>query len=147
MSVELIEDPGDIADVSAQALYVIADNDCLPVDYARSLGGSKPTFEERPSFIATKRGKIVETIVAEDYFIPEDYYGLGPCKWRLALVSIILHRGAIHNSVSASVRNNHSSWFCPYRQGNFPSNHCMGTPLPNAAVRTFRVKTSIDRVD
>lgn len=80
--------------------YQIANENCVPVNYGRALGGVKlsyPTYLNlRPIQISKKR---FEVLVSKDSILPEDYWGLGVCKWKFIGVSLTLEIGGTRDSI------------------------------------------------
>lgn len=72
--------------------YGIEKNSCIPIDYTRSLGGSKPFFRERRKIKFTRISDIeYQAHVFSDLIANEDYYGLGVCEWKLGSVVAEIH--------------------------------------------------------
>lgn len=99
ISLTLLEDPGDITHVTGAMNYTIANRDCLPTDYTMALGGMKPKFREEKIIPISSLGETYTATVYEDFFLSEDYYGLGVCNWKVEGIGISLHRGSVTNVV------------------------------------------------
>lgn len=97
VSLSLQDDPGDITRVSAAMNYTVANTDCLPTDYTKALGGIKPKFSQEKELPVMRKGNAYVAMVAEDEFLPENYYGLGTCHWKVGGIAFFLHRGPVTN--------------------------------------------------
>lgn len=105
--VDLDEDPGDIAYVTAGINYKISNAGCVPVDYGRSIGGSRPIFREEKRISVERHGKIFSARVFKDLLKDDDYYGLGICRWEIDGFGMQLHRGVVTNIVGAPLSDMH----------------------------------------
>ena len=65
--------------------------DCVPVDYTRSLGGSRPRFERVvPIMFARANRASFNGKIAKDALLNEDYYGQGACRWEITAIQAAL---------------------------------------------------------
>lgn len=90
ISLEFLDDrKRPSGDVTGVITYEIKNRNCMPVDYARSLGGSRPMVfrgeHVRLNKIAENRYVIS---LYTDKFIDENYYELGVCKWQINSISM-----------------------------------------------------------
>ncbi len=97
VTLSLIESPGDVSHVTARMNYKIANADCVPIDYTRSLGGSTPTFRHSKELPIITEDKTYAVSIAEDQIQPEDYYGRGVCRWEVDGIAFFIHRGSVTN--------------------------------------------------
>lgn len=92
--------------VTGQVGYSIVNRShCVPIDPRRSLGGSRPSFNETISAPVTMVSEnTYEIIFYDDAILGEDYYGKGVCNWSSSpgfrfifsgVVFIVRQRGGI----------------------------------------------------
>jgi hypothetical protein len=86
-----LEDPGaPITKVYGIATYQIANRkECLPIDYNRSLGGSRHTYHHKIDFdLALREDGSYAGKVYLDQMVDGNFYGLETCHWQLANVGV-----------------------------------------------------------
>ena len=148
-----IDDPGASIRIEGEATYAIAvGSACLPVDYTRSLGGSKPIFESERRKLDVRRvadDSYAATIYL-DHLIDEDYYGLGVCHWkpRAYFKLETMHNSSLFSLSDTEVAGESSRiLFCDTSE---PSRFAMSC-VPEAAIgsrtmtRYFRVQVQTHR--
>lgn len=93
ITVELVDPPADIKNISGIAYFSIPDVICMPTPdrIAGYTPGSR--YEKRFSLVPTG-SNIYNGHIFLDWPIDEDYYGLGLCKWKFAYASVIVARGS-----------------------------------------------------
>lgn len=75
--------------VSAVAGYEVADKTCLPIDYAKAIGGVRaPSLYWESVTIRQKDRREFEVVVFEDFYLPEALYTQKKCEWKLSNISI-----------------------------------------------------------
>lgn len=119
MVVILKQNPNDIVRATAKVSYRITNTDCVPVDYGRSIGGSRPIFQEVKNASVGVEGETYIAVFHEDLLEDEDYYGLGICHWHVEGISMLLHRGGVANVISIPLLQNQ------HHRGKFESERCM----------------------
>lgn len=89
----LQEDPGgSVSEVKGLLAHKISNRECMPVDYTRSLGGSRPMlFEDTNIQFKEIADRTYASVIDRDRLIDENYYGLGTCKWQIDALSIRLY--------------------------------------------------------
>lgn len=91
ITVELVDPPADVKNISGAAYFSIPDVICMPTPdrIAGYTPGSRyeKKFPLVPTGNNTYRGHIFL-----DWPIDEDYYGLGVCKWELAYIDATVAR-------------------------------------------------------
>lgn len=149
----ILDDPGEIRRIEARVNYTVANTDCIPIDYTRSLGGSRPIFLEERLLPVMREGRQLKVAVAEDALLPEDYYGLGVCRWKLGTVAFFLHRNGVTSIVMTHIDERmlpkqEEIWRCAYAGNPAASDGldlCLG-PLAKMNRNHFRVTVITRRV-
>lgn len=84
--------PAAVTRLSVTANYEVDNLDCVPLDYTKALGGIRMPPEQRIELTLQRiDDNTYTTIVREDAFLDEDYYGLGVCHWSLGTASVHFH--------------------------------------------------------
>lgn len=71
--------------------YEIKNRDCVPIDYTRSLGGSRPMFQKKyqVEFKENDKNEYVSQLYL-DKIKNENYYGIDVCEWGLSSETIYI---------------------------------------------------------
>ncbi len=92
MDIAMMLPPGYGGAVIAKSVvrYEIANRSCIPIDQTLAIGGVRPNFtiEEPIELVASEPFRFTGRAF-RNKILPENYYGLGVCRWRLALDIIV----------------------------------------------------------
>ena len=91
ITVELVDPPADVKNISGVAYFSIPDVICMPTPdrIAGYTPGSR--YKKRFSLVPTGQNTY-QGHIFRDWPIDEDYFGLGVCKWELAYVDTTVAR-------------------------------------------------------
>ena len=92
ITVELVDPPQDIREISGVAHFGVGTRTCLPYreKIARVTIGA--SYKKEFALIRTSESTYKGHIFL-DWPVDEDYYGLGVCKWELATAGVIIDFG------------------------------------------------------
>lgn len=94
VTIHIDDTTSGISDVQVVKSYGISNiEECSPLDYTRSLGGSyqRPIKELSSQFNNTDT-HVFTTDISADYFLNENYYGMKNCKWQPQLIVFRFNR-------------------------------------------------------
>lgn len=115
--VEIENQSVPIENVFGSTVYTISNEQCIPIDYTRSLGGSTPYFRKKVGLrFSRNRALSFVSSLYRDYFSDGDYYGRGSCKWEIGPTSVKVHlQGLSYSAVIGGMkvlRHEHQDTFC-----------------------------------
>ncbi|WP_299340517.1 hypothetical protein [uncultured Pseudoxanthomonas sp.] len=93
ITVELVDPPVDIENISGMAYFSIPDVICMPTP-DRIAGYTPGSRYERGFSLVPTGNNTYRGHIFLDWPIDEDYYGLGLCKWEFAYADAIVERGS-----------------------------------------------------
>lgn len=91
ITVELVDPPVDIENISGMAYFSIPDVICMPTP-DRIAGYTPGSRYERGFSLVRTGNNTYSGHIFLDWPVDEDYYGLGLCKWELSAVATVLTR-------------------------------------------------------
>lgn len=94
-----VGEPGVFDGIEAHANYSISNDECVPLDHSKAIGGVRLVPLEKMDLAVHKLGERKFRVEAiQQPFVPEDYYGRGVCRWAISSISFRVRKSGTFQS-------------------------------------------------